>query len=168
MRLKQKAPTLNGHGAFCFAFGSNMVYVISMSESLESKGPSRREFLKGIVATGAAAAAGGAAMEAQAQDKKLPPGYDRLLKAAEEMYGIESISPEEEKKRAFTIFDGVQSTFNETNQVPSDWQYVREVLPGVTDQNWRQSPKAARAIALLEEWKKFREKNPQFGIRQNK
>lgn len=138
-----------------------------MKEGLDGKGQFRRDFLRGIAATGAAAVVGGAAMEeAQAADKKLPPGYDGLVRAAEEMYGIKPMSPEEEKKQVFGIFDRVQGEFNDTNQVPSDWHYIREVLPGVTDQNWRQSPKAARAIALLEEWKKFREKKPQFGIRQ--
>ena len=143
--------------------------IYNMKEGPEGKpNQNRREFLRNILGAGAAAVVGGAASGAEAQDKMFPPGYDKMLDAAKEMYGIKSISPEEERKRVFTVFDQVQSQFNETDQVPSDWQYIREVLPGVTDENWRQSPQAPRAMALLGEWKKFREKNPQFGIRQKK
>ena len=57
-----------------------------MSESPEKRKISRRDFLRGVAATGAAAAAGGAAMEkAQAQEGDLPPGFDQMAEATLEL-----------------------------------------------------------------------------------
>ena len=75
-------------------------------DTTNDSGVSRRKFLTGVVATGAAMATGPVEAKSKSSTGEMPPGYDKLVNAAIELRlkdVLDSITPE----KAFAVLDKV-------------------------------------------------------------
>src|SRR3989344_7413841 len=121
-----------------------------MRDNFEKKGPSRRDVLRGMAAVAGTAAVGGSIIN-QANAQNLPPGYDKMIDAARELYGLDKKSLE--RKAHFDAFEKVEQKIKKQyGRLPQDWEYKQELDSTFRIYNWN-SPEGKRFEEYLQEWK---------------